>query len=75
MLNYKKIKEVPIKPSAHSKKGLLYVSNLDYGQFAFVWNLEPAVHFFSVFGFLSAVAPVHGFPDGNVHDCCFTADA
>jgi hypothetical protein len=75
LLNYKKIKEIPVNRSAHSKKGLLYVSNLDYGQFAFSWSLEPAAHFLSVCGFFSAVAPVHGFPDGNVHCSSFLADA
>jgi hypothetical protein len=60
---------------SHSKKRLLYVTNLDYGQFAFSWNLEPATHFLSVCGLWSSVAPGHGFPDGSVHTSCFLANA
>jgi hypothetical protein len=38
-------------PRKKKSDRLLFASNLDYGQFAFVWSLEPAAH--SAFGLCS----------------------
>jgi hypothetical protein len=58
---------VPLK-----KKGLLYISNLDYGQFALVFSKSlPAAQV--VFGLCSPELPEHGFPDGQTS--IFLADA